>query len=60
MKIIIIGGLIIAILFLISKQKEAYDGPSLAFDPSTRAGIAGIGPREPRQNPNEGFCGSCM
>lgn len=48
-------------------KKESYDGPSLAFDPSTRASIAGIGPIDLRtysvRTPipsTEGFCQSCL
>ena len=33
---------------------------NLGFDPSVRAGIAGIGPSMLKTHSTEGFCGNCV
>ena len=59
--IIVVALLILAlvgvVLFGMKRKKENYSGNSPAFDPTTRGGVAGIGP-SPKEN-TEGFCGSC-
>ena len=59
--IILVALLILAlvgvVLYGMKYRKEHYYGNSPAFDPSTRGGVAGIGP-SPEEN-KEGFCGTC-